>query len=1830
MNPNQHSFFTLFLWFLLCCQSLPAASGGPDGYGYTWINSDEEEGPVYELIKHTPKASLVLENNTATAGNVDLTVPWGGIYGAQTKTLRISRNGYITDLLTESGNDETNDCPLPATPSVGGGNRIYVLNDNLELDTSTGKVLYEYFPSSPHPLHSCGVHVITWQNVHHATGSSTRFSFQALLFDNFDILLQFEKGNPEAGSGSTTGIQNADATIGLNIACDTPNSIPPYSAYLIRPPVTTVDTIVDEFDNPPGANTSLREALRDTPNGGRIEFDVSTSVAPLIDLSSSGGGQGSRITLSNRNLAIDGSTIAARPCFYGGGEVRHLLIQNGSHLSLCDLRFSHGASQNLFAAGAAGSTYVEGDSSLVANNCDYSQNFSNNEGGALFIKGAESEAHFHQCDFMSNLARAAGGAIAARTDANLTMQRCKLWLNRSSSSVGGALSLREAEVQLSSCDFAENEAVGSNGGAIVANAGVECELYACTFDANTAVNGGAIAAENSSSTSSPPAQLQFSRCTFFQNLAISNGGAVYEDSINVDGFTASFNFAHCTFYQNGCGAGGGALAVREADPAFQGVCVAHNTAEGHPDNFIALGSGGTVSYGDNLESGSDMGFTLGADYQNADPLLTDLGYYGGFVRTCMPLLGSPLIDAAIQGGAASPLDARGIASFQDGDPTTNSGLPGLDYDDIGAVELAPTILLDDTDEEGLQTAINSVARGGTIRISNTPRIEFSSVPDIPTGSMIFIEALQPTTFSELRLFFSTSEVALHGIDFDAGGYNNAFLSVTNPSAPSNPSSLSLHRCEVRNHPNSNNSAIQCLANSRLSLSHCEFRENSSEKGLSLDGLAHTIRDTHFSLNEPARDHVLVDIGSPALISRSSFIEQKIASNSSGRGALIRFATFSRDQPIISRIRNCTFANNVLTTTAFQNYLQPSLFEIDGQSYSVPWFILFDHLTIAGNTLGGPANTSLLTASTSSYPTNFFSISNSIFSNNLVTTNLSGINSGGGNLFDSSQSGTLGSDQVDTDPLLGPLALGRNGTRHYTLQPGSPAIDSALPSTAGITDGRGTIRYIDGDSNNSVLPDVGAVEAGIPLMVTTHKDENDGGLGLGDGDSLRECLARGDFDPVSISVDPTISEIKINSEISLAGPHSLDLNLAGKDLTLIFISNALNQVSLSAESYLHLNSTALQPPSDRIAFSLSENSNLHLHDCEFETAALGYLSATGTSQALATRVRADELNFDSDAALFLTKVSADMSVENSSFTRNASSDLSTRIFVQASTAARLFLDHCTIAENESLEGMLENTGFTRMRHCTWYRNGSNPANAGSLAHTSIKSTLFAANHGSSAFNNPSGILFSEGDNLSDLGDSFLQNSEDKTYYSARLAPLFDYDRDGVLESPPLAASPIFATTTGATDIPNNILVVNTTADENDSPAGPNLSLREAIRDLAPGGTILFDTSLNNASITLDNLALSKTLTMDATNLPSGIDLVGRAYTTSPDITIACHGIHFRDSFAESGNGGSLHLPTANLIASSCTFSGNAGFDFGGAISIGGDMMLENCTFAQLSASAQASAIKIEGGNSRISFCTFGECSSPSGGVIDLISSSSLYLYGCHFYDIARPAVSFGTDITSAFNLFSQSSVGFATATDAVGVSSAAFRPFADYGGYGPTYSYLPLTGFDNFITNIGAGVAQPPERDGRGFIRQVQNGIEPGSHEFGGEIAYGSDSESLFGDEDGLPAWWELNHGLNPTSDDDPTIDSDGDGSSLAEEFAWLTDPDDANSFFSCQMVAGPSLQWTTVPGYQYRVEESETLLSNDWDEVEVRTGNGSPETFALPIDPVTKPKNFFRIVRVSP
>ena len=159
--------------------------------------------------------------------------------------------------------------------------------------------------------------------------------------------------------------------------------------------------------------------------------------------------------------------------------------------------------------------------------------------------------------------------------------------------------------------------------------------------------------------------------------------------------------------------------------------------------------------------------------------------------------------------------------------------------------------------------------------------------------------------------------------------------------------------------------------------------------------------------------------------------------------------------------------------------------------------------------------------------------------------------------------------------------------------GSPLIDNA-GSTTLTSDQRQLPRTVGGS------PDIGSVERSPALLITTAADEDDGALGLGAGDSLREALLYGMGDTNRLIFDASLdgSTVQLSSEIEVGGNTafvdasglSSGITLDGQGITRIL------DVALASTVSLH-NVTLVNGSSEEHAGAIySDSSSLTLDSC----------------------------------------------------------------------------------------------------------------------------------------------------------------------------------------------------------------------------------------------------------------------------------------------------------------------------------------------------------------------------------------------------------------------------------------------------------------------------------------------------------------------------------------------------------------------------------------------------------------------------------------------------------
>ncbi|MDD5556689.1 MAG: hypothetical protein PHN82_05495 [bacterium] len=207
-----------------------ADTGGPDAFGYCWIDSNlpapQEPFSWFEIAPPQGGSGTELTGLTGSDDDCE-SAPIGfsfDFYGNTYTEAWVSSNGFIT--FDSAGCDAySNLCiPNPNNPNAA----VFAFWDDLGLFLNpSSAVYYETLGLAPGREF-----VVEWYRVPHINDTESRLTFQAILYEGSnDIRVQFNEMSDgtvdyAGGRSATLGIENDDGTDGLNYFCPTGTPVP--------------------------------------------------------------------------------------------------------------------------------------------------------------------------------------------------------------------------------------------------------------------------------------------------------------------------------------------------------------------------------------------------------------------------------------------------------------------------------------------------------------------------------------------------------------------------------------------------------------------------------------------------------------------------------------------------------------------------------------------------------------------------------------------------------------------------------------------------------------------------------------------------------------------------------------------------------------------------------------------------------------------------------------------------------------------------------------------------------------------------------------------------------------------------------------------------------------------------------------------------------------------------------------------------------------------------------------------------------------------------------------------------------------------------------------------------------------------------------------------------------------------------------------------------------------------------------------------------------------------------------------------------------------------
>jgi len=183
--------------------------GGPDNYGYAWIDSNEENGPEFNWIDIIDNGTQIEFDHNDTGSDM-ITMDFDfDFYGITYNQFRINPNGWIG--FGDDNSEWLNTIiPSPAAPRPA---IMPYWDDLYPYDGELGGG-YIYYYSTPESL------IILFDNVEHFAGAHNgTYDFEVIIYPDGEILFQYNSVSGDTDT-ATIGLQNADGDDGLMVIHD--------------------------------------------------------------------------------------------------------------------------------------------------------------------------------------------------------------------------------------------------------------------------------------------------------------------------------------------------------------------------------------------------------------------------------------------------------------------------------------------------------------------------------------------------------------------------------------------------------------------------------------------------------------------------------------------------------------------------------------------------------------------------------------------------------------------------------------------------------------------------------------------------------------------------------------------------------------------------------------------------------------------------------------------------------------------------------------------------------------------------------------------------------------------------------------------------------------------------------------------------------------------------------------------------------------------------------------------------------------------------------------------------------------------------------------------------------------------------------------------------------------------------------------------------------------------------------------------------------------------------------------------------------------------------
>lgn len=293
------------------------AAGGPDGFGYTYIDSDQPGGPAFawEDVSAIGTA-LPLTGDDSNAGRFPIGFEFP-FYDAEFDSFRVCTNGWISFTSNQGAFDNTS---LPNNGISVPENLVAVYWD----DFNFGAVQRAYYHSDGNRL------VVQYQGVRRINETAAN-TFQVILRPDGSITYQYLTMNAQVLNSATIGIQNGARNDGLQVAFNVPYVHNDLAVHFRRP--HRFLSVTPELGTvPPGQFVDLTlgfdaESMPDGPDDAVVRIEGDDPIRPLEDV-------GCSIDVLAPRLVATPSALAFGEVTVGPPAVLPLQVRNAGRLAL--------------------------------------------------------------------------------------------------------------------------------------------------------------------------------------------------------------------------------------------------------------------------------------------------------------------------------------------------------------------------------------------------------------------------------------------------------------------------------------------------------------------------------------------------------------------------------------------------------------------------------------------------------------------------------------------------------------------------------------------------------------------------------------------------------------------------------------------------------------------------------------------------------------------------------------------------------------------------------------------------------------------------------------------------------------------------------------------------------------------------------------------------------------------------------------------------------------------------------------------------------------------------------------------------------------------------------------------------------------------------------------------------------------------------------------------------------------------------------------------------------------------------------------------------------